>query len=456
MHQFDTIVAAIELAIQHGNSNAIPAILKEYFMDEQFVPKQDRHDLLVLINNRFDSKYSLTAIKKGNPVTLKTLPFELPEKAVLVRADKVVGATELPADSKLITETPNNAAQQGNIEMQNVAQQSQDQDTTADNAALTNTQGDQDTNGKPGKPNKSNKDKRNDQVVEVDLSKAEAKRFAKAFVDAHAKGKVKKDNRHVKLVYTMNSIDEYGVNTIYPFMRPTIKFLVQAIKELPGMRDADHRATVFETWVAGDAGRAKAFKKFHKRASKVLEKEDHIMALFLLLSEENLRWSIDFANYAYTDSEEGKKNEIGDDDTYAFVRENSNGVNPRWTAAAGAAIGGGIDMALNGFNISSAVGTAAGAGAAFFAGGLLEDQIENPHLRDLAAGALGGTLGVLGSRVGRTAGNALFGGDDDTMVEADSTVVATIPAQVVTQRTQPVTEQNNGGILTGLTALMMS
>jgi hypothetical protein len=175
------------------------------------------------------------------------------------------------------------------------------------------------------------------------------------------------------------------------------------------------------------------------------------MALFLLLSEDNLRWSIDFANYAYTDAEEGKEDK---DDTYAFVRENSNGVNPRWTAAAGALIGGGVDMALNGFDVSAAVGTAVGTGAAFYAGALLEDSIENPHLRDFSAGALGGLIGTAGSRLGRAAGNAMFG-SDDTMVEADSTVVATIPAQVVTQRTQPAAEQPGGGMLTGLTALMM-
>lgn len=449
MHQFETIVAAIELALQNNSQNAITAILKEYFMDEQFVPKQDRQDLLEMINERYDSKYSITAIKKGNPVILKTLPFDLPEKAVLVRADKLIGSTEIPADSKLITETPNNAAQQGNIEMQNAAQSQAQETTTADN-----TQVNQAPAGKPEKPVKVKKDKKanREQEESSDLAKIESKRFAKAFVDAHAKGKVKKDNRHIKLTFSMDSISEFGVNTIYPFMRPSVKFLVQAIKELPGMKDADHRAAVFETWVKGDEDRAKAFKRFKKVAGKVLEKDDHIMALFLLLSEDNLRWSIDFANYAYTDAEEGKEDK---DDTYAFVRENSNGVNPRWTAAAGALIGGGVDMALNGFDVSAAVGTAVGTGAAFYAGALLEDSIENPHLRDFSAGALGGLIGTAGSRLGRAAGNAMFGSDDDTMVEADSTVVATIPAQVVTQRTQPAAEQPGGGLLTGLTALMM-
>lgn len=449
MHQFETIVAAIELALQNNSQNAITAILKEYFMDEQFVPKQDRQDLLEMINERYDSKYSITAIKKGNPVILKTLPFDLPEKAVLVRADKLIGSTEIPADSKLITETPNNAAQQGNIEMQNAAQSQAQENTTADN-----TQVNQVPAGKPEKPAKAKKDKKanREQEESSDLAKIESKRFAKAFVDAHAKGKVKKDNRHIKLTFSMDSISEFGVNTIYPFMRPSVKFLVQAIKELPGMKDDDHRAAVFESWVKGDEDRAKAFKRFKKVAGKVLEKDDHIMALFLLLSEDNLRWSIDFANYAYTDAEEGKEDK---DDTYAFVRENSNGVNPRWTAAAGALIGGGVDMALNGFDVSAAVGTAVGTGAAFYAGALLEDSIENPHLRDFAAGVLGGAIGTAGSRLGRAAGNAMFGSDDDTMVEADSTVVATIPAQVVTQRTQPAAEQPGGGMLTGLTALMM-
>jgi len=441
MHQFETIVAAIELALQNNSQNAITAILKEYFME------QDRQDLLEMINERYDSKYSITAIKKGNPVILKTLPFDLPEKAVLVRADKLIGSTEIPADSKLITETPNNAAQQGNIEMQTAAQSQAQETTTADN-----TQVNQVPAGKPEKPAKAKKDKKADREQDsADLAKIESKRFAKAFVDAHAKGKVKKDNRHIKLTFSMDSISEFGVNTIYPFMRPSVKFLVQAIKELPGMKDADHRAAVFETWVKGDEDRAKAFKRFKKVAGKVLEKDDHIMALFLLLSEDNLRWSIDFANYAYTDAEEGKEDK---DDTYAFVRENSNGVNPRWTAAAGALIGGGVDMALNGFDVSAAVGTAVGTGAAFYAGALLEDSIENPHLRDFSAGALGGLIGTAGSRLGRAAGNAMFG-SDDTMVEADSTVVATIPAQVVTQRTQPAAEQPGGGMLTGLTALMM-
>lgn len=450
MHQFDIIVAAIELANQHNSQNAIQAILKEYMMDEQFVPRTDRQDLLEMINERFETKYSITNIKKGNPVVLKTLPFELPEKAVLIRADKVIGATDLPVDDAQTIAIQTNAAQQGTIEMQN-AQQSQAQDNTADNTVVTGTN--QVAAGKPGKADKVKKTKPVDQEIDApDLSKAEAKRFAKAFVDAHAKGKVKKDNRHVKLNFDMASIDQFGVNTIYPFMRPAIKFMVSAIKELPGMDDADNRAAVFESWVNGDENRAKAFKKFSKRASKVIDKDDHIMALFLLLSEDNLRWSIDFSNFAYTEKEAAAAEK---DDTYAFVRENSNGVNPRWTAAAGAVIAGGVDMALNGLSVGSAVGTAGGAVAAFYAGGLIEEHVDNQFARDFAAGALGGFLGHTGSRLGRSAANYLSGNDDDTLLEADSTVVATIPAQVVTQRTQPAAEQPGGGLLTGLTALMM-
>ena len=452
MHQFETIIAAVELAIQHGVSNAIPAILKEYIMDEHYVAKQDRHELLVLINNKLETKYSLTGIKKGNPVILKTLPFELPEKAVLVRTDKVIGSTEIPADSALISQT-NNAAQQGTTEMQTNAQQSQAQESNANAQATEQGNALVQDNIKPGNPSKKDKAKKDKRVEvateEADMSKAEAKRFAKAFVDAHAKGKVKKADRHVKLAFGMDSIDQFGINVIYAFMRPTVKFMVNAIKELPGMKDADHRATVFETWVKGDEDRAKAFKRFNKRASKVLDKPDHIMAMFLLLSEDNLRTSIEFANFAYIEAE---ATDTAGDDTYAFVRENSNGVNPRWTAAAGAVIGGTVDMAMNGFDLSAIAGTAVATGGAFFAGGLLEDQIENPHLRDFAAGALGGVMGVGGARIGRNIGRALSD-DDETMVEqSDSTVVATIPAQVITQRTEPVNE--SGGVLTGLAALM--
>lgn len=445
MHQLDTIIAAVELAIQHGNNNAITAILKDYLMDEHFVAKQDRHDLLVLINNKLETGYSLTNIKKGNPVILKSLAFTLPEKAVLIRAEKLVGTTELPADSNLIKQT-HNAAQQGTIEMQ-----TQDTANTQQSPAPA-LAGEMSQTAQPAKPAKDKKDKKPQQVAdESDLSKAEAKRFAKAFVDAHAKGKVKKANRHIKLTFDMDSIDQFGVNTIYPFMRPAVKFMVQAIKELPGMDDSDNRAAVFESWIGGEKDRAKAFKKFNKVASKVIDKEDHIMAMFLLLSADNLGLSIDFSNFAYAEKEAAK----GDvDDSYAFVRENSNGVNPRWTAAAGAVIGGGVDMALNGFDISAAVGTGVGAVGAFYAGGMLETSIDNPHLRDFAAGALGGVMGVAGSRLGRKAGETMFG-DSGVMVEADSTVVATIPAQVVTQRTQPAYEQPNGGVLTGLTALMM-
>jgi len=452
MHQFETIIAAVELAIQHSVNNAIPAILKEYIMDEHYVAKQDRHDLLVLINNKLDTKYSLTGIKKGNPVILKTLPFELPEKAVLVRTDKVIGSTEIPADSALISHTHTaNTAQQGTTEMQTNAQQSQAQESNqSSNTELRNTLVQDNTKpGNPSKKDKAKKDKRVEVATEeADLAKAESKRFAKAFVDAHAKGKVKKADRHVKLAFGMDSIDQFGINVIYAFMRPTIKFMVNAIKELPGMKDAGQRATVFESWVNGDEDRAKAFKRFNKRASKVLDKPDHIMAMFLLLSEENLRVSIEFANFAYTEAEAV---ETGDD-TYAFVRENSNGVNPRWTAAAGAVIGGTVDMAMNGFDVSAIAGAAIATGSAFYAGGLLEDSIENPHLRDFAAGALGGIMGVGGARIGRNIGRALSD-DDETMVEqSDSTVVATIPAQVITQRTEPVHE--SGGMLTGLAALM--
>jgi len=78
-------------------------------------------------------------------------------------------------------------------------------------------------------------------------------------------------------------------------------------------------------------------------------------------------------------------------------------------AAAAAVVGGGIEMAVRGdVSIGSAVGTALGATAGYFAANAAEDLMESETGRYLLSGSIGLVAGGLGSRGGNLAQSALL------------------------------------------------
>lgn len=447
MYQVETIVTAVQLALDAKESTAVPAVMKHYLMDDHYVSREVRQDVLKAVNNHFDTKYSVTTIKKGNPALLKTLPFQLPEKEQLLAVDSLHGKAELPADGLTIISTKPNTAQEENTAMQN-AEQNNGQQTT--NAAA-GAQPDQVANNKPAQPKKVKRVNEDDQDNGSSISKAQVKTFSEAYVNAvvENKGKVKKTHRHIDLTLTPDEFGKLPAKAVYTFLKPAVKFLVDALKVIKGMDDVGARETVFTAWVESDADRTKAFKKFSKWAKEDIKKADNIMALFILTSENNLKTAVDFNLFANENNDMKNKT---DNNTFAFIRENDAGVNPRWAAGLSALVAGGVDMALSGVSVGSAVGTVAGTVGAFFAGGLLDDHIEDTALRCFAAGALGGAMGTLGARAGR---HFISSGDETLLENSDSTVVATIPAQQVITKVQPVEEQSSGGFLNGITSYLM-
>lgn len=447
MYQINTIIAAVQLALDAKESAAVTAILKHYLMDDHYVPREIRQEVLKGVNAHFETKYSVTTIKKANPTTLNGIKIKLPEKEILVPADNVKGSTEIPAD--LIAANPN-ATSKETTTMQTSAtvKEANNNNPVAealDTVAAVAPKGPVKVK-KVDKKDKANKVSANDTV---ELAKADGVRFAKAFAEAFKKGKTKKGDHHMVLSLAGNDLTPDRVAGVYDFFKPSIKVLIEVMSEIDGLKTKEEREATFTAWIADDKDRSKAFKKFRKVTVEDVKKFDHVIGLFLLTAEENLKAAVSLAVYA---NEQAKDDS---DDTYAFIRKNQDGINPRWSCAIAAGIGGGVDMALHGMSIGSVVGTAVGAGAAFFAGDMLED-IESNNLRSFAAGALGASFGVAGSRLGRYAGSVVSG----TEVEVhDGNIVATIPAQQVISHTTvqpaPTEQQAKPGLLGGITDYLL-
>ena len=444
MYQINTIIAAVQLAHEAKENAAVTAILKHYLMDDHYVPREVRQDVLKGVNAHFETKYSVTTIKKANPALLNGLKLQLPEKELLVPVDKLQGSSEIPADLIAANPNANVAIVKETVTMQTAAPAT-DKNTNAtveglDTANATVAKGGKDkTSGKKEKTGKAAGDT-------VELAKADGLRFAKAFAAAFKKGKTKKGDHHMVLSLAGNDLTPDRVAGVYEFFKPSIKVLIEVMAEIDGLKTKEEREETFTAWVADDKDRTKSFKKFRKIADGDVKKFDHLIGLYLLTSEENLRNAVSLAVFA---SEAAKDD---DDDTYAFIRKNQDGINPRWSMAVSAVVGGGIDMAMHGVSVGSAVGTVVGAGAAFFAGDMLEG-IENASLRSFTAGAIGASFGIAGSRLGRYTSEVISG----TEVEmTDGNIVATIPAQQVISHTtvQPV-DQPKQGLFGGITDYLL-
>ena len=91
----------------------------------------------------------------------------------------------------------------------------------------------------------------------------------------------------------------------------------------------------------------------------------------------------------------------------------SEGIQSKWVGAVGAVVGGALEMFARGeVNIPKVAGTIAGAAGAYFAGDLIDDNIDSQYGRYAVAGAVGLALGGAGSAVGGMAGNAFGRGKD--------------------------------------------
>lgn len=444
MFQINTIIAAVQLALDAKENAAVTAVLKHYLLDDHYVPREIRQDVLKGINAHFDTKYSVTTIKKANPAVLNGLKLQLPEKEVLIQTDKVQGSSEIPAALIAANPNANVAIVKETITMQTAAPANENANSAVveglDTASAAAPKGNKDK--KPGK-----KDKTAAAVSDtVELAKADGLRFAKAFATAFKKGKTKKGDHHMALSIVGNDLTPGRVAGVYDFFKPSIKVLIDVMGEIDGMKTKEEREETFNAWVADDKDRAKSFKKFRKLVGDDVKKFDHIIGLHLLTCEDNLKNAVSLAVFA-NEAAAGD-----DDDTYAFIRKNQDGINPRWSMAVAAAVGGGIDMAMHGVNIGSAVGTAVGAGAAFLAGDMLED-IESASLRSFAAGALGASFGIAGSRLGRYATNVVSGVEVEV---TEGNIVATIPAQnVITHTAVQPADQTKQGLFGGITDYLL-
>lgn len=113
---------------------------------------------------------------------------------------------------------------------------------------------------------------------------------------------------------------------------------------------------------------------------------------------------------------------------FTLMNDRDEGVRSSWIGAGAAVVGGGMEMvARGGLTVGSALGTVAGAIGGFFAGELIESNIENQFGRYVAAGTVGLALGAGGSALGRTLlpGQKLLGNNvEGSMIDVDPSVSA--------------------------------
>lgn len=432
MYQIATIIAAVQLAMDSQENNAVTAVIKHYLMDDQYVPREIRQEVLEKVNEHFVTKFSVTTIKKANPALLNGFKAQLPEKEKPVIVDSVKGVSEIPADSKLITDTAtaNNQSNEINevIDMQQANQQAAG--TTESNTATE----------APTKPTKVTK--------QVNRAEVEAKVFAKALATAIEKGKVKKGNRHIILSFLEGDLTGGKVKGVYDYLKPVIKSLIGCLKEVPGLKTKEERESTFTAWIESDKAHTKSFKKFNKVLGDDIEKFDNKMALYLLTSEDNLKNAAALVAFALANPEKEPES------SYSFMRENEGGVRGSWMAVGAAVVSAGVDMVQHGVSAGSILGGTLGTAAAFGLGTLIDEHVDDQIIRTgLCAGA-GILTGAGGSRLGRAVipGENYVDGiySDETLevvnVKPGTSVTVNVPAQAA---------KEEGGVLSGLASYLM-
>lgn len=403
MHQLNTIMEAVALAKAANRSDAVPAILKHYLMDNAYVNSSIRNELLVAINKELNSKYSVTFIKKANPALLESLVLSLPVKEQLVVVDSLVGAVDLAVN------------QSGTVHTSQIPQALivEENETMTTTTATVTIEDNSTAGAAPVSPKK---------VKIKTKSDKDSAGFENSLAKAIKKGNGKKSD-HIKFSMIEGGLTKENLAAFYVFIKESIKKMVSGFKEVDQLKTAAKREETFNAWLATDKALKKEYKAFLKAADGQFEKSDTIISMFLTTSSSNVKNVADFVTFAST----YKGTE--DKSPYSFLRENDGGIRSGWAAAGSAVIMGALDQVQNGFTVGSIAGSVVGAGLSFYVAEQLDEHISNTYLRTAAAAALGAGMGVIGSRTGRyLIPTEVYPGTNLPEISDDTTVVATVPA----------------------------
>lgn len=419
MHQLDTVVKAIAELRVANRMDAVPAVLKHYLMDSAYVANAERGPLLSALNTELGTKYSVTFVKKANPAVLETLGFDLPEKEQLIAVDGLKGEVNVALNAT------------GNTNVEQIPHSLNNKESDTMNTTTVTIE---ETATAPQAANGSKK-------VKVKTKDNEGNGFENVLAKAIKKGSGKK-SEHVKFDMLSNGLNKEVLAAFYIFIKDSMKKMIAGLKEQDSLKTAAQREEVFDAWIGSDKALKKEYKAFLKAADGQFEKSDQIIGMFLVTSKSNVKNLADFVTFAM-DYKPAKSN------SYSFLRENDNGIRSGWAAVGSALILGSLDQVQRGFTVGSIAGTLAGAGASFFVAEQLDEHVSNTFLRTAAAAALGGALGVGGSRLGTyMLDTPVYPGRNQEMLEgSDATVVATVPAG------EAESSNEGGGILSRIPGL---
>jgi len=402
MHQLDTVKKAIAELRAANRMDAVPAVLKHYLMDSAYVNNTERGPLLLELNRELGAKHSVSFIKKANPALLETLEFTLPEKEQLIAVDGLKGEVNLnlkPASNDTAEQIPHSLNNE-TATMNTTTVTIEEGNNTAANAQATSGV----------------------KKVKVKTQDSHDAGFESVLAKAIKKGSGKKSD-HVKFDMLSKGLNKVILAEFYVFIKDSMKKMIAGLKEQDTLKTAAQREEVFNAWIASDKSLKKEYKAFMKAADGQFEKSDQIIGMFLVTSSSNVKNLADFVTFAM-DYKPSKS------DGYSFLRENDNSIRSGWCAVGSAVILGSLDQVQRGFTVGSIAGTFVGAGLSFFAAEQLDEHISNTFLRTAAAAALGGAMGVGGSRLGSYLVDVpVYPGRNPVVLDDDdATVVATVPA----------------------------
>jgi len=193
-----------------------------------------------------------------------------------------------------------------------------------------------------------------------------------------------------------------------------------------GMIDGGLRTQVFLNFMEGQPEVMARWATFSASAPADMD-SDHRIYNFL---ESEQEFTKSYMGYLLTQFkiEDLTEGAAAAKSRFSLMNERDEGVRSSWIGVGAAVVGGGMEMAARGgLTVGSALGTVAGAIGSFFAGELIDSNIESQFGRYVAAGTAGLALGAVGSAVGRSLlpGNNLLGNAaEPSALDVDPSVVS--------------------------------
>lgn len=389
----ETTIAALQAVRADGADNkALLGVLRAKMWDESFLDKSHRQTFLKRVNEALDQRppFSMNQVRKADPTMLAA--------ATSTDINKLIQVDELHGEVNL-----DNLAPAGSLEMlpesAPVTRESTDSisSTLSDDTAAVGdaTQTNSNTSQEQDAMNTSN-----DNITI---------RQAAALLNPH----VAPNSPALHVVSTEESE--------MPSTAPKSKFdqflakLVQA-----GYANASERDELYNAFLANHLNFASQAQAVAQAAEAGLTNDAQFFEFITQVKDAEVAFHVFLGAYVPAEPTAEERSQ------FSFRGERDDGVRAGWVAVGSALLGAALETGHRGtLSIGSGVGALVGVVGSYFAGEMLDKQIDSQFGRYVAAGTLGLAAGALGSGAGRLAQGAVMG---NVAQESDGTPVLPTPA----------------------------